>query len=113
MTTLVSGMSVANKSLNGRGVYLATDPGYDGKHTLIQYALGDSLVNFDTVSADIISSIYGAPDNMQDYILAYSNDIKMYYWNRNASDTAATELAVKDIITGLDTRLGEVANALK
>lgn len=82
--TTVTGMSVANKSLNGRGVYLATDPNYDGKHTLIQYALGDSLVSFDTVAADIINSINGAPDNMQDYILVYSNDIKMYYWNRNA-----------------------------
>ena len=111
--TLVSGMSVANKSLNGRGVYLTTDPNYDGKHTLIQYALGDSLVSFNTVSTDIVNSINGAPDNIQDYILAYSNDIKMHYWNRNASDTAVTELAVKDIITGLDTKLGEVVSALK
>lgn len=111
--TLASGMIVANKSLNGRGVYLATDPNYDGKHTLIQYALGDNLISFNTVSDDIINSINGAPDNMQDYILAYSNDIKMYYWSRNASDTAATEQAVKDIITGLDAKLGDVVNALK
>lgn len=111
--TLVSGMGVANKSLNGRGVYLATDPNYDGKHTLIQYALGDSLVSFDTVAADIINSINGAPDNMQNYILAYSNDIRMYYWNRNASDTATTEQVVEDMIAGMDSRLGDVMNALK
>lgn len=109
--TLATGIGVATLSLNGRGVYLATDPNYDGIHTLKEYALGDSLVSFDTVSTDVISSINGS--NMEDYIQAYSNDIKMYYWNRNASDTAATELAVKDIITGLDARLGEVINALK
>lgn len=105
--TLAIGMNVMGLSLEGRGISKT-----DANHKLIEYGLGDSLVKFDTVSQDVINAVYGYPENMPNYILAYSNDIKMSYWGGGATDTAKVDEKLRSILTSIDSKIGDIKKAL-
>jgi LPXTG-motif cell wall-anchored protein len=106
LKTLALGMNVAGKTLEGRGVSEG-----DANHKYIKYDLGDKLVSFDNVSKDILSAINSA--QTPDYIMAYSNDIKMLYWNGGASDQNLVDSSVISKLQSMDAKLGEITEALK
>lgn len=107
LKTLVSGYSVASLSINNRGVSTA-----DETHKLIEYAKGDSLVGFSTAGNDIINAI-NSTAGLPSFTLAYSNDMKMLYWNGGASDQAIVTQKCVETLKALDSKLGEIITALK
>lgn len=106
LKTLALGMNVAGKTLEGRGVSES-----DANHKYIKYDLGDKLVSFDNESKDIIAAVNSA--ETPHYIMAYSNDIKMLYWNGGASDPALVDSSIISKLESMDSKLGEIRDALK
>ncbi len=106
LKTLALGMNVAGKTLEGRGVSES-----DASHKYIKYDLGDKLVAFENVSKDIMAAVNSA--QVPDYIMTYSNDIKMLYWNGGASDQSLVDTSIISKLESMDTKLGEITEVLK
>jgi Uncharacterized proteins of the AP superfamily len=98
MKTLVLGFNVYGVSINGRGIS-ATDP----IHTLKEYSKTDSLINFTNEAEDIKTALNNTPDQIPQYILAYSNDMKY----------AAGIEHLSTVVSAMDKKLGEIMQLLK
>lgn len=101
---LASGWQVADKTIDGRGVFSTGNEDY----ILKEYSRGDKLVSIDTIANDIITAINS--ENTPEFITAYSNDIKMAGWGGTDSSINSK---LDDIVRLIDTKVGEVVQALK
>ncbi|WP_168354879.1 alkaline phosphatase family protein [Clostridium sartagoforme] len=104
VNVLATGWQVADKSIDGRGVFKTGNENY----VLKEYARGDKLVSVETVTKDITDAINS--DNTPRLITAYSNDIKMVGWG--GTDSSINN-KIDDTVRLIDTKIGEIIQALK
>ncbi|GAA0084086.1 hypothetical protein UT300007_05250 [Clostridium sp. CTA-7] len=103
INVLATGWQLADKSIDGRGVYKEGNENY----VLKEYDKGDKLLSIETVTKDIVEAIN--KDNTPRLITAYSNDIKMVGWG--GTDSSINN-KLDDTIRLIDANIGKVIKAL-